>query len=162
MCERCTLCSHSSHLCWSSPVVLGHPHCFTQRSMPTLVVKLHVTFREPPTSTMSDPRSENVVLENVQDIYDAQQTALARSVKTSSESRGANIITSLFDSGNFADFVIKCKSKTWNVHRAVLCPQSKFFQGACNGYGSVCAIRSCAQLRLTVPGVEIGLGRPFG
>jgi len=131
--ECCTFLSHSLHLCWSRPVPLGHIHCFVQSLMPILLVKLPVTFREPPASTMSDPSSENVALENVQDIYDAQQTAQARSVKTCRECSGADIMTSLFVSGNFADMVIKGKSKIWKVHRAVLLPQSTFLQKAFGG-----------------------------
>jgi len=110
---------------------------------------------------MSDPSSENVALENVQDIYDAQQTAQARSVKTCRESSGADIVTSLFVSGNFADMVIKGKSKIWKVHRAVLLPQSTFLQKALGGSSIVSETHHVSGPRLTTSGVQIGLGRPL-
>ena len=74
----------------------------------------------------------------MQDIRAAQQIAQARLVQISHESGGANIMPSLFDSGNFSDFVINCKTKTWKVHKAVLCTQSKFFESACHGSFIVC------------------------
>jgi len=110
---------------------------------------------------MSDPSSEKVALENVQDIYDAQQTAQARSVKTCRECSGADIMTSLFVSGNFADMVIKGKSKIWKVHRAVLLPQSTFLQKAFRGSSIVSEANHVFGPRLTTSGVQIGLGRPF-
>ncbi|EPS42063.1 hypothetical protein H072_3949 [Dactylellina haptotyla CBS 200.50] len=37
----------------------------------------------------------------------------------------------LLNSGKFSDFRIKCRGKEWKVHRAIICPQSKYFATMC-------------------------------
>ncbi|CAF9907283.1 hypothetical protein IMSHALPRED_005490 [Imshaugia aleurites] len=37
----------------------------------------------------------------------------------------------LFNSGDYFDLTVKCVDHEWKVHRAVLCPRSKFFTNAC-------------------------------
>ena len=50
-----------------------------------------------------------------------------------------NNTISLFRSGDFSDLVVKCQSDTHNVHKVVLCAQSKFFKAACsNGFEASC------------------------
>lgn len=44
----------------------------------------------------------------------------------------------LLQSGNFADGSIKCKGRTWNVHRALLASRLKFFKAAFYGSFAVC------------------------
>ncbi|KAK6349378.1 hypothetical protein TWF730_010125 [Orbilia blumenaviensis] len=41
-------------------------------------------------------------------------------------------MSSLLESGKYSDFTIKCGSKQWKVHRAIICPQSKFFETLCD------------------------------
>ncbi|KAK6332981.1 hypothetical protein TWF718_010807 [Orbilia javanica] len=38
----------------------------------------------------------------------------------------------LLKSGKYSDFTIKCGSKEWKVHRAVICPQSEYFRIVCD------------------------------
>ncbi|KAJ6256853.1 hypothetical protein Dda_8722 [Drechslerella dactyloides] len=38
----------------------------------------------------------------------------------------------LLESGKYSDFKIKCGSKEWLVHRAIICPQSEFFTRICD------------------------------
>ncbi|KAF2440070.1 hypothetical protein P171DRAFT_368958, partial [Karstenula rhodostoma CBS 690.94] len=37
---------------------------------------------------------------------------------------------SLLETGNHSDFVITCQDETFNVHKAIVCPQSDFFEKA--------------------------------
>ncbi|KAK9419383.1 hypothetical protein SUNI508_07358 [Seiridium unicorne] len=39
----------------------------------------------------------------------------------------------LLESGNFSDAVVKCKDRSWKVHKAILCSRSKWFDKALNG-----------------------------
>jgi BTB/POZ domain len=34
----------------------------------------------------------------------------------------------LFQTGEFADFVIKCKDRDFKVHRMIICPESSYFK----------------------------------
>jgi hypothetical protein len=37
--------------------------------------------------------------------------------------------------GQYSDLTITSGTRTWNVHKAIVCPQSEFFAKACNsGY----------------------------
>jgi hypothetical protein len=36
----------------------------------------------------------------------------------------------LLDSGDYSDLIITCGAKTWNFHKATVCPQSGFFARA--------------------------------
>jgi hypothetical protein len=38
--------------------------------------------------------------------------------------------SSLLATGEFSDFVITCGDKTWNVHKAIVCTQSRVFAAA--------------------------------
>ncbi|CAD0107966.1 unnamed protein product [Aureobasidium uvarum] len=40
-------------------------------------------------------------------------------------------IANLSESGAYSDFKIVCGVDTYNVHRAIICPQSDFFRAAC-------------------------------
>ncbi|KAI1852278.1 hypothetical protein JX266_002456 [Neoarthrinium moseri] len=40
---------------------------------------------------------------------------------------------SLLESGNFADVTVKCGARTWNLHRAILCPRCPYFAKALSG-----------------------------
>lgn len=42
-------------------------------------------------------------------------------------------LQNVFNSEEFSDLTIRCEEQEWKVHRAVICPQSKFFAVACNG-----------------------------
>lgn len=44
-----------------------------------------------------------------------------------------SMLGELLVSGDYSDFTITCKGRTFNVHRAVVCPQSSFFAAALNG-----------------------------
>jgi len=39
-------------------------------------------------------------------------------------------ITSLLSSGDYSDVKITCGAKTWNIHKAIICPSSGFFARA--------------------------------
>lgn len=36
----------------------------------------------------------------------------------------------LFESGQFADVIVKCEAKEWHVHMNILCTRSKWFEKA--------------------------------
>lgn len=42
-------------------------------------------------------------------------------------------LNNVFNSSDYSDLTICCKEREWKVHRAIICPQSKFFAVACNG-----------------------------
>lgn len=44
----------------------------------------------------------------------------------------------LFKTGDFSDLLIRCNDREFRVHRAIVCPRSKFFQKACTGGFNVC------------------------
>jgi hypothetical protein len=52
---------------------------------------------------------------------------------------------SLLKSGSYADFTIQCKDREFNVHRAIICPESSFFQTMCQSSFKVSQTRSGAQ-----------------
>lgn len=37
----------------------------------------------------------------------------------------------LFQSGDFADLVVKCQDREWKVHRAIVCQHSRYFERMC-------------------------------
>ncbi|KAF2770711.1 hypothetical protein EJ03DRAFT_373569 [Teratosphaeria nubilosa] len=39
----------------------------------------------------------------------------------------------LWKTGDYSDLTIRCGSREWKVHKAVLCTQCEFFEAACNG-----------------------------
>lgn len=43
-----------------------------------------------------------------------------------------NVLT-LFNNPDYADFTIKCGGRQWSVHKAIICPHSKFFAAVCRG-----------------------------
>lgn len=43
------------------------------------------------------------------------------------------ILRDLLSQGEYSDMKISCKGRIFNVHRAVVCPQSSFFKTALNG-----------------------------
>jgi len=52
-----------------------------------------------------------------------------------SKKRGlhSNVLPDLLKSGQFSDLTVKCNSKSFKVHRCIVCPQSAFFSKALNG-----------------------------
>ncbi|TEY28519.1 hypothetical protein BOTCAL_1019g00010 [Botryotinia calthae] len=40
-------------------------------------------------------------------------------------------ITRCFDNGIYSDLIIKCRNRSWNVHRLIVCSQSKVLHAAC-------------------------------
>ncbi|TIA39674.1 hypothetical protein D6C78_03087 [Aureobasidium pullulans] len=53
------------------------------------------------------------------------------SSQASPEKQLASTIASLHDSGAYSDLKIVCGQDTYNVHKAIICPQSEFFRAAC-------------------------------
>ncbi|THX70936.1 hypothetical protein D6D05_08435 [Aureobasidium pullulans] len=47
------------------------------------------------------------------------------------ETQLASTIAKLHKSGAYSDFKIVCGQNTYNVHKAIICPQSAFFKAAC-------------------------------
>ncbi|KAI0011243.1 hypothetical protein F4779DRAFT_573948 [Xylariaceae sp. FL0662B] len=45
-----------------------------------------------------------------------------------------NYLFSLLETGEFSDAVVKCGQRSWKVHRAILCPRSKWFRAALAGH----------------------------
>ena len=41
----------------------------------------------------------------------------------------------MLESGDWSDFEIKCGSRTWKVHKFVICHQSGFFRKVCKASG---------------------------
>lgn len=49
---------------------------------------------------------------------------------------GRNVIaanSSLLESGEYSDFIIRCGGKDFKVHKVIVCPQSSFFKAALAG-----------------------------
>lgn len=58
-----------------------------------------------------------------------------------SNSRGPDfreIDIQLLQTGNLADATVKCKGRTWKVHRSLLASRLKFFKAAFYGKFAVC------------------------
>lgn len=51
------------------------------------------------------------------------------------------IPSSLYRSGDYSDFVIKCGNDRYKVHKAVVCPRSPFFRAIFNGNTKVRHLR---------------------
>jgi len=52
----------------------------------------------------------------------------------------------LFLGAKYPDMIISCGGHEFNVHRAIICPQSSFFEAAVNGNFSVSILRSMVQI----------------
>ncbi|KAK6420993.1 hypothetical protein LTR95_016860 [Oleoguttula sp. CCFEE 5521] len=39
----------------------------------------------------------------------------------------------LYKNGKFSDYVITCGERKWEVHKAIICPQSEYFMSVCDG-----------------------------
>lgn len=39
----------------------------------------------------------------------------------------------LFQNPKYSDFTINCDGRAWPVHKAIVCPHSKFFEAVCDG-----------------------------
>lgn len=52
----------------------------------------------------------------------------------------------LFLKEQYSDMIISCRGLEFKVHRAIICPQSSFFEAAANGNFSVSILRSMVQI----------------
>lgn len=48
------------------------------------------------------------------------------------------VVKGLFQTGEFSDVQIICGNRTFQVHSAIICPQSPFFKAALKGHFIVC------------------------
>ena len=44
----------------------------------------------------------------------------------------------LLSSSQYSDMIVRSGSEEFKVHRAIICPRSRFFAAACNGLFQVC------------------------
>ena len=44
-----------------------------------------------------------------------------------------NSLHSQLKSGEYSDFIVVCGRQSWDLHRNIVCPRSKFFNAALNG-----------------------------
>ena len=58
-------------------------------------------------------------------------------------------LQNLFNSSDYSDLTIRCEEREWKVHRAIICPQSKFFAVACNGDFKVNSAPESIPIRLS-------------
>lgn len=59
---------------------------------------------------------------------------MATSTKRKSFTRAWNPhIFALYENGDYSDHKIKCQDRTFNVHKAIVCPQSPVLAAAVNG-----------------------------
>ncbi len=47
-------------------------------------------------------------------------------------------LKTLWSSSQYSDMIVRSGSEDFKVHRAIICPRSKFFTVACNGMFQVC------------------------
>lgn len=47
-------------------------------------------------------------------------------------------LQNLWSSAQYSDMIVRSGSEEFKVHRAIICPRSKFFATACNGAFQVC------------------------
>lgn len=47
-------------------------------------------------------------------------------------------LQNLWSSSQYSDVIVRTGSEEFKVHRAIICPRSKFFAAACNGPFQVC------------------------
>lgn len=57
----------------------------------------------------------------------------------------------LLESGNFADVTVTCGTKTWKLHKLILCSRSRFFGKALTGHYQVGAARTFPTSQLIYP-----------
>ena len=47
----------------------------------------------------------------------------------------------ILKSSAYADMTVRCDSTEFKLHRAIVCPRSKFFAAACDGQFQVCGLQ---------------------
>ena len=47
----------------------------------------------------------------------------------------------IYNSSKYADMTVLCNPAEFKLHRAIVCPRSKFFATACDGQFQVCCLR---------------------
>ncbi|MCJ1245146.1 hypothetical protein MMC30_002347 [Trapelia coarctata] len=68
--------------------------------------------------------------EALSQLYDPSDPGMTDQKRTADEPLG---LPSMLCTGMYHDFTIHCKERTWKVHRAVLCADSKYFEVLCDG-----------------------------
>ena len=63
--------------------------------------------------------------------------------KTNKESKPSST-SQLYKTGDYADFTLEYQGKEYPLHRAIVCPQSKYFEIACKAQFTVRQILSLA------------------
>ncbi len=59
-------------------------------------------------------------------------------------------LSSILNSGKYSDMTICCGGREFMVHRAVVCPRSRFFAAACDGEFQVPSVHECTGDRGTL------------
>ncbi|MCJ1438124.1 hypothetical protein MMC27_007511 [Xylographa pallens] len=61
------------------------------------------------------------------------RTGQANTAETQDTEPSHDGLHKLLNNSDYSDFTVKCGTKTWRIHRAIVCSRSKYFKRACDG-----------------------------
>ncbi|MCJ1287099.1 hypothetical protein MMC26_006447 [Xylographa opegraphella] len=61
------------------------------------------------------------------------KTAEAITAQTEDKESSRDGLHKLLNNSDYSDFTVECGTKTWHIHRAIVCSRSKYFKRVCDG-----------------------------
>ena len=63
----------------------------------------------------------------------AEASSTDKKAEVTATTHQVPLLSGLLGSGKYSDLTLTCGSRSWKVHKGVLCLQSDFFAKACDG-----------------------------